>query len=672
MPDTHQYDVRYLDDLALPYDRVTRELSDAAPRLVDGQNTYITLGGKLARRPGISSLGITSTWRVDRLVIYETLDNPSHIYIFGSLFNPASSVWVLCHIEYGVHTAWQQTTTFRNANASTRPHEMLVCQGKLYVKGFPLPAGDKDGAIIIDGSGGTIKVYPWGLPAPTVPARTNDPATWSASANPVTVNFGWQYVYAWKSATGQYSCRSPLERDPAQRPSTTGPFTNKKPKVTVQGYADTASVPNIGIFRTTDGGGSFYFLEDIPNTGAGSIVYEDNHRVPTNTNDPKQDVQLDTSQVAPSLTSNLAPPPVDTSKTWGVDPVEPSTGMAYYARRIWYGIRRLYFSGQEEILLGNPEECFPGANGIRGNYYLFQTPPRLLCPTKSALYVVTANELIAIVGEDRTNFRPIVIDTVGAVADQPHAICSHGEVVYFLSNDLQVYAVAGNKTAIISQPLGAELRDAVTSTTDVEFNIYSRDGVQWLLITVFDRFSVTAKTFVFDIEREIWFTPWTAPVSASVFGRFNKNDMRPYLLCATWNGSQSALGVLDPAATTDNGLTYSVNITTNLFRVPAGGHLHQLSAPAYAPMLAYVVMERTKFAGDTNPTVSVRLDEFSGTTTTLTPSNPPYITQRSSYNVHWYPIQKVCQRIQLLVSTTGSDRFELQTIGFIFQPGLGA
>jgi len=83
-------------------------------------------------------------------------------------------------------------------------------------------------------------------------------------------------------------------------------------------------------------------------------------------------------------------------------------------------------------------------------------------------------------------------------------------------------------------------------------------------------------------------------------------------------------------------------------------------------------MERTKFAGDTNPTVSVRLDEFSGTTTTLNPSNPPYITQRSSYNVHWYPVQKVCQRIQLLVSTTGSDRFELQTIGFIFQPGLGA
>jgi hypothetical protein len=672
MPDTHQYDVRYLDDLALPYDRVTRELSDAAPRLVDGQNTYITLGGKLARRPGITSVGITSTWRVDRMVIYETLDNPSHIFVFGSLFNPSGGVWVLCHIEFGVHTAWQQTTTVRNANKSTRPHEMLVCQGKLFVKSFPSATDDKDGTIIIDGSGGNITVYPWGVPSPTVPARITDPTTWNASANPVTVNFGWQYVYAWKSATGQYGCRSDLERDPAQRPSTTGPFTNKKPRVTVQGHANVGFYPKIGIFRTTDGGGSFYFVEDITNTGAGPIVYEDNHRVPTTTNDPKQDVQLDTSQVAPSLISNLPPPPVDASKTWGVDPVDPSTNMAYYARRIWYGIRRLYFSGQEEILLGNPEECFPGANGIRGNYYLFQTPPRLLCATKSALYVVTANELIAIVGEDRTNFRPVVIDTVGAVANQPHAICSHGEVVYFLSNDLQVYAAAGSKTAIISQPLGTELRDAVTPTSDVEFTVYSRDGVQWLLITVFDHATNTAKTFVFDIGREMWFTPWTAPVSASVFGRYRSDDMRPYLLCATWDGAQSTLGILDPDATTDNGASYTVSITTNLFRVPAGNQLNTLNKPAYTPVLMYVMMERTKFVGDSNPTVSIRLDEFSGPATALTPSNPPYITQRSSYNVHWYPVQKVCQRIQLLVSKTGADRFEIQTLGFIFQPGLGA
>src|SRR5690348_7722172 len=95
MSATAEFDVRFLENLALPFDVVTKEL-DPTPRYVDGTNLYLTLGGKLALAPGINDTGLTSytlTKRPDRLVIYETLDNPSRIYIMTSIFNSVTGWW---------------------------------------------------------------------------------------------------------------------------------------------------------------------------------------------------------------------------------------------------------------------------------------------------------------------------------------------------------------------------------------------------------------------------------------------------------------------------------------------------------------------------------------------------------------------------------------------------
>jgi len=461
-----------------------------------------------------------------------------------------------------------------------------------------------------------------------------------------------------------------LENDPAQQSSDTGAFTDKKPQTVVQGHADTTNFPYIGIFRTTDGGGTFYFVADIANTGAGGINYTDCHRVAGTTNDPKTDMQLDTSNIAPSMVSNTVPPP--TSKVIGVDSVEPSTNIAYFARRIWYGIQRVYFSGQEEILNGIPEESFPSPNGLRGNYYFFRGQPRILKETRSALYLINSDELLQIRGENLSNFQAISVHVgIGAAYGQPRAAASYRDAVFFLTADLQIAMVSGDSAPVVfSPPLGNELRSLIGSNVDVETKIFTRDGLLWLVVAVIDKTtSANTRLFVYDIQRNLWFTPWEKKVSAMDFGRLRETDWNQYLVVLTWDGTTSYLTILDFAVQSDLGTAYTWDLTTNLFTVPSGNHVNAVRQPAVRPMVGYITTERTKFSGDSDPMVSYRLDEFSGAMTAVTGVDPLFSSQHASYVEKWYPIDKVAYRVQMKIEGTG--KADIQNIGFVFQPEAG-
>jgi len=674
MPDSSEYDVRELTDLVLPYDVTTKELANASPRIVDGLNMYVTLGGKLSLAPGLSDVGAdVLPGRCDRLVLYETIETPPKIFVLASVDIAGS--WGVYYMRLDASSAWTSLGTLRDQNISRRPHEMSVAGGRVYIKAFPDSSSDKYGSIIFDGSGSTPHVYPWGLPSPTLAARINA-TSWSASTNPMTVYLGWQYVYCWVSITGQYSNRSPLESDPSAT-SNTGPRTNVKPQVYPYGHADTTNIPYIAIFRTTDGGGTFYFLDQIANTGAGYIAYEDNRRVPTTTDDPKTDMQLDTSNIAPSLTTNTVPPPVGPKHVIGTDTVEVSSKIAYYARRFWYGIgTRLYFSGQEEILNGVPEESWPSPNGFRGNYFILRGQIRMLQETNSGLYVITSNEILRVTGQDLTNFNinQIVSDTAGA-AGHPHAITTYRDTVVFLSSDLQVVSVStAQYPQVLSVPLGSSIRDLLTSNTEVIMDTFSRDGNAWLVVAVVNRSSPSGtKFFVYDTVRGIWFTPWGKHVSCFSFGRLRENDARNHLVCTTWDLATARLCVLDFDAFSNLDQAYAPTFTTNLFMVPSGNHINALRQPAHHPMLSFLMTERTKFTGDIDPVLQYRLDEFSGTIYTGTPKDPPFIKQRDSYNVKWYPVQQVVQRAQIKISKAYvTEKFEIQTLGFVFQSEAGS
>jgi hypothetical protein len=185
--------------------------------------------------------------------------------------------------------------------------------------------------------------------------------------------------------------------------------------------------------------------------------------------------------------------------------------------------------------------------------------------------------------------------------------------------------------------------------------------------------SANNKQFIYDINKTIWFTPWTKKMSAMASGRVFENDQNTYLVVATWDGTTGAVATLDLTSFSDLGVAYDFDCTTNLFNIPAGNHVNQINRPAEHPMLSYLLTERTKFTGDTDPTVSYRLDEFSGALTTVGAQDPLYVPQHTSWNLNWYPIQQVTQRVQMKIAmTSNAHSFELQNIGFIFQPTAGA
>ena len=174
----------------------------------------------------------------------------------------------------------------------------------------------------------------------------------------------WQYTYCYKSITGQYSNTVAEEQNPDFNQSQTFAFADLCPKMTVEGHSDTTNIPSIVIFRTTNGGGTYYEVETISNTGAGSITYEDKHYASgassTTYSDPYPDGKLDTTKVAPTLVSNSPPPTVNEPLVTGTDTPTLAFGkMAVFQNRHWLVVgNRLYASGGEETTLGNPDESF--------------------------------------------------------------------------------------------------------------------------------------------------------------------------------------------------------------------------------------------------------------------------------------------------------------------------
>lgn len=669
MPESRELDVRQLSSLVLPYDVQTKELSDGPPRLVAGNNTYITNGGKIAQAPGLNDTGLTAftlTKRIDRIVIYETIETSPKIFLVASVLN--AGVWEVQYLRLDAGApAWTSAGSTRGINASIYPHEFTVARGLVFVKGFA--NSQKIGAVILDGTGGTVTVKVWGIDGPN--ATITYLGLFGAGANPQPILFGWRYAYAYLSSTGQISNHSTV----IGNAGFTGAFTVGIPRVQVAYTTDTA-VTKINIYRTSDGGGTFYYLAQINNNTAGGNVNYDDNGSSSNPGFPRLDNELDVTNIAPSETSNSYPPAVmDLSNSGAL--INRCTPPQYFARRIWYFMgNRLYYTGNEEILNGVPEESFPAPYGLRGNFYLFQSEGRQLKATKRALYYGTSNEYGVITGQDKTNFLPdTIVNDVGAPIGHPKAITSFRDSIFFMTSDLQIYGITGaNPPTLISGPLGSTLRTTVAAaaTTSVQLEIFSRDGNSWLIVNVTDTATIgNTRQFVYDLAREIWFTPWTKPVSAMVFGRIRETDQQKHLIVATWNGTTAKISVLDTSYLSDVGTNFTPAFTTNLFTLPAGNHINELRRPAHVPLLAYLMVERTKFTSDTDPTVAYRLDEFSGSTTTVTATDPPYLTQHTSYKDHWYPIDLATERAQLSLTGTGGQALEIQNIAFAFQSEAG-
>lgn len=680
---SQQYDTTELSNLNIPYDRRTKELDDS-PRLVDGKDVMV-FKGKIRKRPALRTDNIegaftNATHRIDRIAIYETLENPAKVFLVVSLYNKLNDDWELAWIRMGSGSpSWALFANTREAANSTQPHEMVVSNGLLYIRGVPATAGDDPyGTIIFDGSGASPTIKLWGLPTPTVAASVTSQAGWPSTTN-TTVKAGWHYAYSWVSSTNHVSSRSPTGAPLGQgalSSSNTGAVTNKKPQVTLTGHADTTNIPTVRVWRTFDGGGNFVFLEDVANPGAGSFTYTDD----SFTSDrPKPDSQLNPNDLAPGTTTNDVPPPVIFPEVIGTDDPEPSSAqIVEYAGRIWFSIGNvLVFSGNEEIIQGSPRESF--VSGRRGNFVRFKNRIRYLEATKEALYIVTSKEVLWLRGQDRKSFfiKPLLDRIGGSEFKQAHVAV--GEQFLFLTNDYQIALIdSGRFVGFIQGPLDTDIEDVITSNSDVSFASHGIDGGFWLLVAVYDRSTpANSRVWVFDTQRGQWNPPWHLPVTAMISGQYRSDILSTNLLLATDDAAATKLTVTDLDSSQDQYSTstaaFSIDFTFNLLRNAPGNHINSLRRPAHHSRLAFVKTERTKFASDTVPVVEYRLDDFTAAFTASTAKAPPFIAQSTSHVINWWPVAKNAQRAQVKISKTAlNEAFELQNFGLIYQPEAGA
>lgn len=686
--------------LDFPYDRITGEL-DPRPRLVRGQNVYVTAGGKLGKRPGTLFQTDSHIDQVcHRAIINETVESPPKVYIIGSFFNTVSGKYEIKYIRFDATTpAWTTITNLRNINDSVYPHEMVEFRGKCFIKGFP-SSGDKLAAVIFDGTGGTVKIDYWGILGPLEPAHVVDPLTWSlqVNAHAYTVRYGWKYVYAWVSRTGQISVRSPLETNPDKRPSDTGAVTagagtGRCPEIKVTGHADTTLVPYINIYRSTDGGGTFYFVDQIVNTGAVEHTYVDKFLESGASGgvfqDPKTDASLDILNIAPSEESNLPPPAQMPPRELGVDPVERSSPLCVYSNRIWFAIGNyLFYSADEEIDEGNQEECFPiGFAGLTGNFFKFSEQITQLIATTDALYVMTLRRTYRLTGTEKEafNLRQFLPD-VGAPIGHPRSATSVGNKVIFLTHDFRIGQIEEGSFSILSDELFTDIVDAVGGLGQIEIVHWAELDKDYLVVASHRPDDTEqSRQWICDLRRSagrgvFWFVPWTIRATSIVSGRLREVITNRRLAFFVWDGTDSVIAYLDASGRTPTDYLWSSGATsftwyfeTHLMTNPAGNHLNSVNVPARTPSVKDFRFDMTRFADLRDPRVYVYFDDF-WTDPKGIPilHDPPRRRKSKAYLTRIGEINQACQRVALKFQQVNDpNRFEMHNFMVNFEPGGG-
>ena len=762
-----QWDSLDYSVLNFPYNRLDAELSPD-PRIFRGTNSYVTLGGKLAKRPGTIPVDADSTvaGRIDRLWQYTTLETPANVYLIASVFN--GTVWRLYWKQMTSPVQpWTLATSYRDCNASTRPHELAISRGRAYVKGYPSSvSSEKLGTVVLNGEGGTITVEPWGILGPQVPAvlkggsalLTADinstttsitvstdvafpvvtpffiqvgyeqmsvtagvPGTswtvtrgvngttavehfenevvvyldWSPSDHIVEVNFGWTYAYAYKDITGHVSNRSPLQTNPDKMPSTTGPFFDLCPEIIIQGHADTTNIPTICVYRTTDGGGTFYKLEEIANSGAGPITYIDDSLESGTSggtfNDPVPDAVMDQFDLGPSLVSNSPPPAVLAPEVTGVDTPVATTPIVTFQSRLWYAIGNvLFFSAEEELNEGIPESAWPSGaqNGRNGNFYRFSLPIVNLAETKDALYVFTTDSTYRITGGNLETFTPDpAFENYGAPQGNPRAITRFGETIAFLTHDYRVCLAEGQQIKQISDPIWTDLVDQINQNAEFELRYFADLDKEWLFVISHRKDDpVLSRQWVYDLKKsgqmrkDFWFTPWSIRSVSALSSRISGTSTQRRAVFAVYNGTDSTLVRMDPTGRTGydaffgDELGYDFVVELHQMQVPAGNHVNGLRQPSVTPTVYGVEIDRILFPADNDPDVYWYFDDlWTDPSESVRTENPPRRGLSKGFKTLTYTVHRVCQHFSARISKLNSkELFEVMRFTVIWNPDAGA
>lgn len=519
---------------------------------------------------------------------------------------------------------------------------------------------------------------------------------WAASDHQVIVKFGWSYSYAYKSITGAISNRAPIEYNPDLMPSNTLAFLDMIPKMTLVGDADTTNIPTIVVYRSTDGGGDFYLLEEIANPGAGAFTYYDDSFGTGGTsstyNDPVPDLKIDTFTLSPTLTSNSPPPTVVPPQVIGVDdPTPNSYAMANHSRRIFIAVANyLVFSAFEELRSGIPEEAFPTDLEEGGaNYQVFNDVIVGLVSDNESLWIFTTKATYRMFGSTKDAFYVTKVFDVGARQTELNATAasSNGNIA-FIANSGAIYMITDNGNTIdrISDPMPLTGGQAITSSRWASLYFYKTATQEYLFLasTAYPT-EVTSEIYLYDVQlskerrKPMWISRWTIGGIVTAFAATEANSslVTGVFISIGTTGSSivTQLRENNLVAPTDlqiNGTQTPVQafLYTMPIRVPPGNHVNTFNRPTRDVKSTRVFTFSYPTGGDyAAPLVYFNHDNMGGSTQ-LTSHDPPRIQYESpgSYSIHVYSTDIDCYRIQLSIFSESGKYLELYGFVVEFEP----
>ena len=469
------------------------------------RDIWVPVSGTVDRRPGIRTLHPDSgPGKTTRHVVVAEDDS-----LAATVYHTGSRRYELWYKD--TDNDWAEVPVNRGSNVSVSPHEMLWIGRKLYIKGNPL--ADRLGSIVFD-LDHPDRSHWWGLlrpPAAPTFAPTDD---WlDSGTDRVEPIFGARYAYTFISSTGHESSRSDFTDRSAK-------INGKYPRLIFPVTTDSASVDDIEhyrIYRSPDGGGRLFFIEEIENIGQALTWNDTNFEEGGNFSSG-----LNFSRPAPGPDTNDPPPTVESGEI-GVDLIQRCTPIVEWVGRIVFGVgKNLYYSVNDEAAVGSGvlQESFRGGSILRPNRATFRENILDVLTTTHGVYIFTAKNTYIMTGERRSEirFRQIYPDI--GVHDRHCSTAVGGDVVWLDQNlDLRS-AESGLKSegtipAILSSPLKGEQ----ASHPDEYIRVDTHHIVGYLLVSIFVGqqggtketpipLDAVSTIYVFDALRKFWFAPW--------------------------------------------------------------------------------------------------------------------------------------------------------------------
>lgn len=213
-----------------------------------------------------------------------------------------------------------------------------------------------------------VRITVFGTGGPTIAV--------SGAAGSFSATVGYSYVFAYGNST------SGAVSNPTPPSGSTGIFTNKaNVSVTLTASTD-PQVNQIRVFRTKDGGSTFFELPTSPFSNTSTSILD---------NSPDSSLNLFSFFLVSPTFSN-SPPPAGL------------INLTYHLNRIWGSVGNfVYYAGGPDTLLGNGAEAFPPSN-----VFAFPSPVKKLVPISNGLLVFTTDDTWVIVGTTTSTFYSMI------------------------------------------------------------------------------------------------------------------------------------------------------------------------------------------------------------------------------------------------------------------------